>query len=105
MENIIGALVTLAPHTRIAHHQPGRIRLKFLPSILQLANGREIETLVACIPGILEYRVNPLAKSIVINYDQQRLPYEVWVLLGQTHIRPELGSELAARLRSLWVVH
>lgn len=102
MESIIHLLVTLAPHTRIAHHQPGRIRLKISPSALGIINSTDLGGMVAAIPGVLDYRVNLSARSIVINYDRERLPYDVWVLLARVGPQPELKAQATARLRTLW---
>jgi hypothetical protein len=103
MERIIHTLIALAPHTRIAHHQPGRIRLKIFQSALNVLNTSDIGDFVESIPGILDYRVNLWAKSIVINYDGTRLPFDLWVLLAEMGRRPELKPLVTARLRTLWV--
>ena len=102
MDSIIHTLISLAPHTRIVHHQPGRIRLKISPSALRVVNSADLGHMVEAIPGVLGYRVNLSAKSIVIEYDRTTLPFELWVMLAQLGIKPELKPEVTARLQTLW---
>jgi hypothetical protein len=101
METLIHTLVGLAAHAQIAHHQPGRIRLKISWEGLQSVQGLDLEAMMQDIPGVLHHRVNPMARSIVIDYDHHVLPCGLWELLGQVRRRPELKEEVAARLRAL----
>jgi len=90
------------PHLEIAHHIPGRIRLKVLLSGLAAIEDMDIEALVLSIPGVLGMRVNSAARSVVIDYNQKVISQDFWHLLGQLKHRPERISEVAARIRRLW---
>lgn len=71
---------------RVAHHIPGRIRLKLSAghslddSGLKLL-GAYADLLVKVlgrVAGIRSVRLNPLARSCVLEYDPQVLSYEGW---------------------------
>lgn len=95
-------LLPLVPHLEIAHHIPGRIRLKLLVSGLAAIQTMDIEALVLSIPGVLGMRVNAAARSVVIDYNHERIPQDFWHLLTQLKHRPEKLSEITARIRQLW---
>lgn len=96
-------LLGLRTHIQIAHHIPGRIRLRLLPSVLGSATGfdrRLLQLPFAALKGIRSVRINPAALTAVIEYDTAILPADWW----QTAIA---GSEdqalaLAAPLQRLW---
>lgn len=94
-EGFVTDLVRLAPHTEIAHHIPGRIRLKILPSGIEAALKSDLKQLGEAIPGINSIEVKWLARCVVIAYDEERLPFEFWDRLQQMKNRPpELAGEL-----------
>lgn len=74
---------TIASLLRIAHHIPGRVRLKLdgqaaadLPQALDTA-----KTFVACVRGTAGIRavdLNPLARSCVVEYDPLVIPAAAW---------------------------
>lgn len=97
----IQQLMPLLPHMEIAHHIPGRIRLKVLLSGLSAARKIDIQGVLREVPGVIDLRLNAAAKSVVIQYDQERIPYDFWQLLGQLKTQPELFSEIATRLQAL----
>lgn len=74
----------------IAHHIPGRIRLKLDPAKLSKAEAsavkgaRDFRRLLDGIPGIHSIRLNLLALSCIVEYDTQVIPVEAWsdLLLG-----------------------
>lgn len=98
MDNSCSALVTdlvrLAPHTEVAHHIPGRIRLKILPSGIKMALKSDLLQLEGAIPGIHSIEVKWLARCVVIAYDERRLPFEFWDRLQQIKDKPELAGEI-----------
>lgn len=79
-----GALLdALAGCLKIAHHIPGRIRLKLesLPSgsVLALpALAERFKDALASHPAIRGVAVNPLARSCVVEYNPALLPGSVW---------------------------
>lgn len=95
-------LLPLVPHLEIAHHIPGRIRLRVLLSGAAAIQEMDVEALVMSIPGVRGLRVNTAARSVVIDYDQERIPQDFWHLLGQLKQRPEKLAEISARIRQLW---
>ncbi len=99
---IVRELMRLTPHLEIAHHVPGRIRLRILQSGLQIIQEVDFETVVCGIPGVLDIRVNPLARSVVVQYDRERLPSDFWEGAEELKSRPEQATEYAARLQALW---
>ena len=91
---VIAELVQLAPHTEIAHHIPGRIRLKVLISGIEVAQKSHLENLAEAIPGIRNVEVKRLSRSVIIDYDKERLPCEFWEKLMLLKHKPELAGEL-----------
>jgi len=98
----VGELLRLIPHLEIAHHVPGRIRLRILLSGLGAVQNVDLHALVLSIPGVLGMRVNTSARSVVIEYNQQKLPYELWETVKRLKSQPELAPQFATRLSALW---
>ena len=99
-EEIIEGLLRIGPHARIAAHIPGRIRLKIsMEGARILNNGTNYEGLH--IPGILSFRVNTFAGSIIIEYDPDRIPHDLWERLGRLRENPERARDLATELRTV----
>lgn len=92
----LGDLITLRDALSVAHHVPGRLRIRF--SLKLLADPRAHALLAAsgggsAVPGLRGFRLNAPARSVVIEYDP-------------AVIRPELLEEAlntrdAARLAVL----
>lgn len=88
-QEIWQTLVSLAPTIGIAHHVPGRIRLKLspgaaLPKGLALPPGEALRAAFLNIPGVNGLRLNLLARSCTIEYDPQRIAPDAWEdLLGK----------------------
>lgn len=101
LSEVMAQLVRLAPHMLIAHHIPGRIRLKVLPSGIEMARETDIQDLVRSVPGIRNIRLNPLNRSVVIEYDVARFPSDLWENMLQMAGRPELLAEIHDRLERL----
>jgi len=59
----------------IAHHVPGRIRLKLDPGILQHPAAKHLSSLSSAKPevGLKDARLNILARSLVLEYDTSRI--------------------------------
>lgn len=97
----VPVLMKLRRYLTVAHHVPGRIRLKLDPNALfQAPSGfaAAFRNWLAAHDGILDVRVNKAALSIVVEYDPVRLPQADWDRLIA-------GSEdEAARLITRWAV-
>jgi hypothetical protein len=94
-------LLNLVPHLEVAHHVPGRIRLRVLPSGLHLVMRSNIQKTVQSMRGILHIRISAPARSIIIDYDQAQLPYDLWQSVAQVRRKPELAGEVALRIGAL----
>jgi hypothetical protein len=101
-QDIFDILVDLAPHTEIAHHVPGNIKLRLGWAGLSLLDGIDLEAFMHSVPGILETRVRLLSRTVDIDYDPDRLPYELWELVGKLKEEPERADTLRARLEEVF---
>ncbi len=95
-------LIPLLEEAEIAHHIPGRIRLRFNHSIvtrLPKVNGIEkvIQRMVNQIEAIKDIRLNLYAGSVVVQYDTDILSPDLWQeVVGEKDI--EQLKEQARRL-------
>lgn len=76
-------LIPLLEEAEIAHHIPGRIRLRFNHSIvakLPKQNGieKEIQKIANQIEAIKNIRLNLFAGSVVVQYDTDLLSPDFW---------------------------
>jgi len=76
-------LIPLLEEAEIAHHIPGRIRLRFNHSIvtkLPKVNGieKEIQKIANQIEAIKNIRLNLFAGSVVVQYDTDLLSPDFW---------------------------
>lgn len=75
-------LTRLAPYLSIAHHVPGRIRLKLDEAAIgdpQLrAAGERLRAALAGLRGLRSIRLNVLARSCIVEYDNGVIPDEAW---------------------------
>lgn len=58
----------------IAHHVPGRIRLKLHPDIRRHPAAAWLDSLNQRGSGVLSVRLNVAARSLVMEYDRTRIP-------------------------------
>lgn len=64
----------LSKHISVAHHIKGRVRFKVDPKIINykdLVDIDELKTLEKSLKGIKKSSVNLLAKSLIVEYDQE----------------------------------
>ncbi|MBL29245.1 MAG: hypothetical protein CMM50_17075 [Rhodospirillaceae bacterium] len=83
-EALAAALLKGRSRMSIAHHVPGRIRLRFAPDILTQVP--ELKALIDSggleeMAGVTDARVNPFAFSIVVSYDTGRIAPSDWETL------------------------
>ena len=86
IEELVDTFLDHARYLRIKHHVPGRIRVKATwngAKKLSNSDGIEIDEIITLIPGIRDYRANPKALSVIINYDPEVLPFELWEEIGR----------------------
>jgi hypothetical protein len=100
-KQIIAGLVSIVPHAVIAHHIPGRIRLKISLEGVKALNGSLNADDPIQIPGILSTRINRFARSIIIDYDDKKIPYDLWDRLGHIRERPEEAADVVKQLRAV----
>jgi hypothetical protein len=73
--------LALRRHLSIAHHVPGRIRVRLAASVLKEAKAVDraaFNRILAALDGVKEVRVNAAAGSAVVAYDPARLPPKDW---------------------------
>ncbi len=73
----------LAPTVAIVHHIAGRIRLKLNAGLPVFADGRqptldEVRAAVEAMNGIRSVRINLLARSCTVEYDEKAIPPTAW---------------------------
>lgn len=67
-----GELVALRDCLDVAHHVPGRIRIRFSLALLARPEAKKLMDLSdngRCVPGFRGMRLNAAARSVVIEYD------------------------------------
>ncbi|SIR57622.1 hypothetical protein SAMN05880558_11765 [Aeromonas sp. RU39B] len=80
----IEQLRAITRYLSIAHHIPGRIRLKMKLEALAsrefdaIGQVGQLRAMIESMPGIRDLRVNPAALSCVVEYDQSELPASLW---------------------------
>ncbi len=77
----------LAARAEIAHHLPGRIRLRLrageaLPAVAGGLAPERVRQAIAGLPGIRDVRLNLLARSCTIEYDDTTIPPQAWIDLA-----------------------
>lgn len=76
-------LQAFTAHLRIAHHIPGRIRLKLVSEpneeLLKLVEeARRFGRALGDIPGVRSVSLNVLARSCTVEYDAKAIPAQAW---------------------------
>lgn len=84
---------------RMVHHVRGRLRVRLLPGAMVFLPAREIqaaEQWLARIPGVVDFRLNPGAASLVIQYDASRIQPQWWerLLRASESALPALFAEV-----------
>jgi hypothetical protein len=99
-EQVIDILLDLAPHTRLCRHTPGEITVQLALTGLDAFDGADLQELVHAIPAIRDVQTRLLSRSVVITYDQERLPPDLWESLLRLREEPHRAVEVRARLQS-----
>ena len=88
----LGPFLAVRRHLRIAHHIPGRIRLRAGPAIVKdlgAVDSKAIDRILRALDGIKDVRINPGAGSVVVEYRPETIKPDWWETLI-------LGREAAA---------
>ena len=101
-QEIVEALLKIAPYAQIAHHISGRIRLKFSPAAEKVLAGINIESIMTGIPGIHGHRLNKRAGSVVIEYDPAILDSRLWEEFASLRKNPAVQDKLQRDFLALW---
>lgn len=75
-------LLDLRPHVQIAHHLPGRLRVQVRPGlaatrVLGRFGPDGMDIIVRLLPGVRSVRLNPMAGSMVLEYDPDKLAVDL----------------------------
>ncbi|AVT76380.1 hypothetical protein RPPS3_23170 [Rhodopseudomonas palustris] len=98
-------LLRFTHHLEIAHHLPGRIRLKLkVPldgELIAMADeAKRFGKALAKMDGIRSISLNPLARSCVVEYDPHGIPPAAWRDFVSGDVTPE-GETLRNNLHGL----
>lgn len=77
----------------LAHHVKGRMRLKVNPAIAKHPVRKKLEEISGTLPGVLDTRVNLLARSVVVRYDPEIISpaeFEALVLSKDENVSMEI---------------
>jgi hypothetical protein len=86
----IERLKELLPLLSVAHHIPGRARLKLNGKVPPWALNGDADRYIKSVKGVVGVSVNPLSASAVINYDQNELPPSLFEALSRGDYGPFL---------------
>jgi len=101
IEATIHSLLRLAPHARVLRHTPGNIRLQISMTGLGLLNMQEIKSLGDKLEGILSITPRLLSRSVDIEYDPDRLPYDFWESLITAGSNPQEREHVMESIRGI----
>ncbi|GEO79896.1 heavy-metal-associated domain-containing protein [Pararhodospirillum oryzae] len=110
LADLIDSVGDLRPHLSIAHHIPGRVRLKIGIGALGVlkagaAGGPSLQLEDLCrIQGIQSVRLNAGAQSVVVSYDPAVIPPSFWqdcLSLPEDRLRAMLAATLPPGKASL----
>lgn len=95
-------LLELHPHVKVAHHLPGRLRVQARSSpaasrVLKRNAEACMDALRRLFPGVRSVRLNPLAGSLLVEYDLKLMPYALVDAFFRTSSFEQAG-ELLDRL-------
>lgn len=96
-------LLDIRAHLQIAHHVPGRIRLRIVPTILSAVKGLDrglLKLPFAELEGIRSARINAIGLSAIVDYDADTLPPDWWETAVEGSDDEVL--DLSASLHDLW---
>lgn len=95
------ALLDLVPSVQLLEHSPGNLRLRFRLSSLAMVDRALFDTLSRAVPGILHTRASLFRRTLSIDYDPDRIGFDVWEEILSLHEHPEKRADVLNRLRVL----
>lgn len=98
---VIHLLLDLAPHTRISKHIPGKITIQFSFSSLSILKHANLKNIAYPVPGIRKARTSLWRRSVVIEYDENRIPFNVWEDLFRYDHDPAQRIIIISQLRKI----
>ena len=70
-------LLVLRQYATVAHHIPGRMRLVFNPAIQKHPSFSTLRESVGLLAGVKATRVNVMARTMVLEYHPEIIPFAV----------------------------
>ena len=101
-DQIVSVLKDLIENTTITNHIPGKIKLKVSLSALKIFKSIDVDEMIRYFPGVLDYQFKPFKRTVDIEYDHEKMPYDIWENMEQSKKQPELKTKLKEQLRLLW---
>jgi hypothetical protein len=101
VEKAIQDIISLAPHTEITNHTPGRVQLKLFFSGMKLITSIDFKSMGDAIAGIRDVQVKTLSRSAVIDYDPEAIPPDIWEDLDRIKKDPDSAAQVTQRLNAL----
>ncbi|ADD68898.1 conserved hypothetical protein [Denitrovibrio acetiphilus DSM 12809] len=93
-------LLNLKKYISVVHHVDGRIRLKVNPAIMKDPLSKKLGEISGSLPGVLDKRINMMAKSVVLRYDPSVVPpQDMQALLGSPDI--EVSKKILDKYKDL----
>lgn len=96
-------LLALKNYIKPVHHIKGRLRLRIDPKVKKEVEGislQDIKELPKHVEGLTEVRVNKLAGTVIIRYNHEVFPYELWENLLQSQDIESIKELLSSLQRS-----
>jgi hypothetical protein len=95
------ALLDLVPYVRVLDHRPGNLHLRFRLSGLAAFERAGLDELASAVPGIVNIRASLFRRALGIEYDPERIPFDLWEEILSLHDRPDRRAHVLERLREL----
>ncbi len=105
---IIELLLNLAKIAYKAEHESGKIVLEIpntkIPKLMSSMGNMSLEEEVGRVPGLTGYKVRPglLKTKLEIQYNPEKIPYDLWESLMGTSKAPDTIASVTDRLKSLF---
>ncbi len=100
MAGTVDRLMDLAGHIEIIKHVAGQVHLRIKPSGILLALNLNLAGLQVSLSGILGVQADTSSRTVVINYDEEVIPKEMWELLVRSHSNPKIQRLIRQELMS-----
>jgi hypothetical protein len=94
----IHQLLDVVPYVNMIKHSPGKIELQVALSGLGKVKGLDMKTFGRSIPGILNIKPKLLSRSVIVFYDPDILPSDLFERLVQLKEKPDPDSPIFAEL-------